>query len=133
VRLRCPASGPSPSVTCPCFNRLHQRPTNPAAVIDLTNQRALAAHPAATPAVQIAPAERFRPPPKKSLPLICQQPTVTIKPGELGKLDKALPQPRLARRLQTNPRAARRATASTSPNPNDASPTAAPPKPSSSP
>ena len=88
MRLQCPAAGPSPSVTCPRFNRLHPRPTGPATVVDLTDQRALAAHPAAKPAVQITPAERFRPPTKKSLPLICQQPTITIKPGELGKLDK---------------------------------------------
>ena len=88
VRLQCPAAGPSPSVTCPRFNRLHPHPTDPATVVDLTNPRALAAHPAGKPAVQITPAERFNPPPKQNLPLICQQPTITIKPGELGKLDK---------------------------------------------
>jgi len=88
IRLQCPAAGTSPSITCPRFTRLHP-PTRPApAVIDLTDRRAVAAHTAAKPTAQITQAERLHPPPKKELPQICQQPTITIHPGDLGKLDK---------------------------------------------
>jgi len=88
VRLQCPAAGPSPSITCPRFNRLHP-PARPApTVVDLTDRRSVAAHPAAKPATQIPPAERLRPPPKSELPRICQKPTLTIRPNDLGKLDK---------------------------------------------
>jgi hypothetical protein len=88
IRLQCPAAGPSPSITCPRFNRLHPPPRPAPTVVDLTNARAVAAHPAAKPAAQISPAERLRPPPKSELPKICRQPTITLRPGDLGKLDK---------------------------------------------
>ncbi|MDH6710187.1 hypothetical protein P3T27_006936 [Kitasatospora sp. MAA19] len=58
------------------------------AVVDLTNARSTAAHLAAKPSVQITPAERLRPPPGKDLPRICRKPTITVRPGDLGKLDK---------------------------------------------
>ncbi|MFF2627586.1 hypothetical protein ACFVUN_17665 [Kitasatospora griseola] len=89
IRLQCPAAGPSPSVTCPRFARLHSTPaTSGPAVIDLTNARSTAAHPSAKPAVQISPAERLRSPAPSELPRICRKPTVTLHPGDLGKLDK---------------------------------------------
>ena len=88
IRLQCPAAGPTPSITCPRFNRLHP-PSRPApGTIDLTNPRAVAAHPAAKPAAQIPTAERLKPPPPSELPRICRKPTITIHPGDLGKLDK---------------------------------------------
>ncbi|MHA6762460.1 hypothetical protein [Streptacidiphilus sp. PAMC 29251] len=88
IRLQCPAAGPSPSITCPRFNRLRP-PSRPApVVVDLTDRRAVAAHPAAKPAAQVTPDERLRPPPVKELPRICQQTTITVHPGDLGKLDK---------------------------------------------
>ncbi|MFJ7592057.1 hypothetical protein ACIQZO_32785 [Streptomyces sp. NPDC097617] len=36
----------------------------------------------------IPPAERLRALPKKELLRICQKPTITVRPGDLGKLDK---------------------------------------------
>ncbi|WP_431916404.1 hypothetical protein [Nonomuraea jabiensis] len=49
LRFQRPAAGTSPSVTCPRFDRLHQRrPSRPAAV-NLTDARQRAAHPAASP------------------------------------------------------------------------------------
>lgn len=88
IRLQCPASGPSPAVTCPRFNQVHHVPTPRPAVVDLTNKRAAAAHNAAKPTVPIPQGERLRPLPKDELPRICQKPTITIRPGALGKLDK---------------------------------------------
>ncbi|MEV4250257.1 hypothetical protein AB0J63_43490 [Streptosporangium canum] len=84
IRLQCPAAGTSPSVTCPRFDRLHQRgPSRPTAV-DLTDARQRAAHPAAKP--------RGLPPTPDhkagELPKICHQRTVTLHPGDLGHLDK---------------------------------------------
>ncbi|MGW3230234.1 hypothetical protein [Kitasatospora sp. NPDC001095] len=57
-------------------------------MVDLTSTRSTAAHLAAKPSVQIAPAERLRPPPVKDLPRICRKPTITVRPGDLGKIDK---------------------------------------------
>ncbi|MFE4976139.1 hypothetical protein ACFRAR_29060 [Kitasatospora sp. NPDC056651] len=88
VRLQCPAAGPSPSVTCPRFNRAHRPQAGPPTVVDLTSARSTAAHLSAKPSVQIAPAERLRPPPAKDLPRICRKPTITVRPGDLGKIDK---------------------------------------------
>ncbi|GAB2710480.1 hypothetical protein [Kitasatospora kifunensis] len=88
VRLQCPAAGPSPSVTCPRFNRLHHPAASVPAIVDLSNARSTAAHPSAKPSIQISPAERLRPPPKKELPRICRKPTITVRPGDLGKFDK---------------------------------------------
>ncbi|WP_449486081.1 hypothetical protein [Streptomyces avidinii] len=56
--------------------------------MDLTNRRATAAHTAAKPTVPIPQAERLRALPKKELPRICQKPTITVRPGDLGKRDK---------------------------------------------
>lgn len=56
--------------------------------MDLTNHRATAAHTAAKPTVPIPQAERLRPPATEELPRICRKPTLTVRPGDLGKLDK---------------------------------------------
>ncbi|MFJ7421744.1 hypothetical protein ACIQXD_24495 [Streptomyces uncialis] len=88
IRLQCPASGPSPSVACPRFNQNHRVPAPRSAVVDPTNRRATAAHSAAKPTVPIPQGERLRPLPKEELPRICQKPTITVRPGDLGKLDK---------------------------------------------
>ncbi|MCX5211156.1 hypothetical protein OG689_41940 [Kitasatospora sp. NBC_00240] len=88
IRLQCPAAGPSPSVTCARFNRLHRPEAGAPAVVDLTNARSTAAHPSAKPSIQISPAERLRPANKNELPRICRKPTITVHPGDLGKLDK---------------------------------------------
>ncbi|MEU8544060.1 hypothetical protein AB0C52_29380 [Streptomyces sp. NPDC048717] len=88
IRLQCPASGPSPAVSCPRFNQVHRVPAPRPAVVDLTNKRATAAHSAAKPTVSIPQSERLRPLPKSELPQICQKPTITIRPGDLGKFDK---------------------------------------------
>ncbi|WP_405692665.1 hypothetical protein [Streptomyces sp. NBC_00057] len=88
VRLQCPASGPSPAVSCPRFNQVHRVPAPRPAVVDLTDKRATAAHSAAKPNVPIPQGERLRPLPKSELPRICQKPTITVRPGDLGKLDK---------------------------------------------
>ncbi|MFG3001381.1 hypothetical protein [Streptomyces sp. NPDC048340] len=88
IRFQCPASGPSPAVVCARFNQVHQIPAPRPAVVDLTNRRATAAHTAAKPTVPIPQAERLRALPKKELPRICQKPTITVRPGDLGKLDK---------------------------------------------
>ncbi|MFB6904073.1 hypothetical protein ACFCWB_07355 [Streptomyces bacillaris] len=88
IRLQCPASGPSPAVSCPRFNQVHRVPAPRPAVVDLTNKRATAAHAAAKPTVPIPQGERLRPLPKGELPRICQKPTITVRPGDLGKLDK---------------------------------------------
>ncbi|MEV8341063.1 DUF5958 family protein [Streptomyces niveus] len=88
IRLQCPASGPSPAVACPRFSQVHQIPAPRPPVVDLTDRRATAAHTAAKPTVPIPQAERLRPLPKKELPRICQKPTITVRPGDLGKRDK---------------------------------------------
>ena len=56
--------------------------------MDLTNARSTAAHPSAKPSIPISPAERLRPPNKNELPRICRKPTITVRPGDLGKIDK---------------------------------------------
>ncbi|MEU3074257.1 hypothetical protein [Streptomyces laurentii] len=88
IRLQCPASGPSPAVSCPRFNQVHRVLAPRPAVVDLTSNRATAAHSAAKPTVPIPQGERLRPLPKGELPRICQKPTITVRPGDLGKLDK---------------------------------------------
>lgn len=90
IRVQCPAAGPSPSVTCSRFDQVHHMPVARPVTVDLTNRRATAAHPAAKPVVPIPAAERLRPPPVKELPRICSKPTLTIRPGDLGKNDKFL-------------------------------------------
>ncbi|MFJ5233168.1 hypothetical protein ACIQBJ_25145 [Kitasatospora sp. NPDC088391] len=88
IRFQCPAAGPSPSVTCARFNRLHRPQAGAPAVVDLTNMRSTAAHPSAKPSIQISPAERLRPPDRAELPRICRKPTITVRPGDLGMIDK---------------------------------------------
>ncbi|MGP3967387.1 hypothetical protein [Streptomyces sp. 6N223] len=88
IRLQCPAAGPSPSVTCPRFNQVHRITAPRPTVVDLTNPRATAAARAAKPTVPIPPAERVRPKPKGELPRVCQRTTITVHPGDLGKIDK---------------------------------------------
>ncbi|MFG1617856.1 hypothetical protein ACGFI3_34295 [Nonomuraea wenchangensis] len=84
LRFQCPAAGTSPSVTCPRFDRLHQRgPSRPAAV-DLTDARQRAAHPAAKPRI-LPPTPDHK---SGELPKICHQHTITLHPGDLGHLDK---------------------------------------------
>lgn len=88
IRLQCPAGGPSPAVVCPRFNQVHRVPAPRPAVVDLSDKRATAAHTAAKPTVPIPQGERLRPLPQAELPRICQKPTITVRPGALGKLDK---------------------------------------------
>ncbi|MFD7018523.1 hypothetical protein [Streptomyces sp. NPDC059928] len=88
IRLQCPASGTSPTVACARFNQVRGVPAPRPTTVDLTNRRATAAHPAAKPPVPIPPAERLRPLPASDLPRICQKPTITIHPGDLGSLEK---------------------------------------------
>lgn len=132
IRLQCPASGPSPAVTCPRFNHAHRVPAPQPAVVDLTNKRATAAHTAAKPTVPIPQGERLRPLPMSELPRICQKPTITVRPGGLGKLDNSArtaitstppgrtstgPSGRTSKVSTAEPRA----TASTSPTPRNGS------------
>jgi hypothetical protein len=88
IRLQCPAAGSSPSVACPRFNQVHRIPASRPTVVDLTNPRATAAASAAKPTVPIPPTERLRPKPNGELPRVCQRPTITVHPGDLGKIDK---------------------------------------------
>ncbi|WP_329020267.1 hypothetical protein [Streptomyces sp. NBC_00690] len=88
LRLQCPASGPSPGVAWPRFNQVHRIPAPRPAMVNLTNRRATTAHTAAKPTVPISQGERLRPLPEKELPRICQKPTITVRPGDLGKMDK---------------------------------------------
>ncbi|MEV4078055.1 hypothetical protein [Nonomuraea fuscirosea] len=84
IRFQCPAAGTSPSVTCPRFDRLHQRgPSRPTA-IDLTDARQRAAHSAAKPRV-LPPQPDLK---ADQLPKICSQHTITIRKNDLGHLDK---------------------------------------------
>ncbi|MEU1394045.1 MULTISPECIES: hypothetical protein [unclassified Nonomuraea] len=84
VRFQCPAAGTSPSVTCPRFDRLHQRGPSRPTTVDLTDARQRAAHPAAKPRV-LPPSPDHKP---GELPKICRQQTVTVSKGDLGHLDK---------------------------------------------
>ncbi|WP_433434922.1 hypothetical protein [Nonomuraea sp. CA-141351] len=84
VRFQCPAAGTSPSLTCPRFDRLHQRePSRPTAV-DLTDARQRAAHSAAKPRV-LPPQPDLK---ADELPKICHQHTITVRKDDLGHLDK---------------------------------------------
>jgi hypothetical protein len=88
IRLQCPAAGPWPTVSCARYNQVHRTPASRPVPVDLTNARATAAHTAAKPPVPIPQTERLRPPPADQLPKICQKPTITVRPGDLGKIDK---------------------------------------------
>ncbi len=72
----------------PRYNQVHHIPAPRSVVVDLTNPRSTQAHLAAKPTVPIPQAERLRPPPKNELPRICQRPTITVLPGDLGMIDK---------------------------------------------
>ncbi|MEU4230075.1 hypothetical protein AB0F17_37780 [Nonomuraea sp. NPDC026600] len=84
LRFQCPAAGTSPSLTCPRFDRLHQRGPSRSTAVDLTDARQRAAHLAAKP--------RGLPPQPDhktgELPKIRHQHTITLHPGDLGHLDK---------------------------------------------
>ncbi|MEV1001766.1 hypothetical protein [Nonomuraea sp. NPDC050202] len=84
VRFQCPAAGTSPSVTCPRFDRLHQRGPSRPAPVDLTDARQRAAHPAAKPRV-LPPQPDLK---TDQLPKICRQHTITVRKDDLGHLDK---------------------------------------------
>ncbi|MEO3875294.1 hypothetical protein ABGB18_41460 [Nonomuraea sp. B12E4] len=84
LRFQCPAAGTSPSVTCPRFDRLHQRGPIRATAVDLTDARQRAAHVAAKPRV-LTPAPDHK---TRDLPKICHQQTITLHPDDLGHLDK---------------------------------------------
>ncbi|MET7459623.1 hypothetical protein [Nonomuraea sp. NPDC005501] len=84
VRLQCPAAGTSPSLSCPRFERLHQRPGSRPAPVDLTDARKRAAHLSAKPRI-LPPAPDTKP---AELPKICRQHSVTLHPEDHGHLDK---------------------------------------------
>ncbi|MET8419818.1 SDR family oxidoreductase [Streptomyces sp. NPDC005134] len=78
IRLSCPATGTSPTVNCP------RRPTvgGPPRIVNLTDPRQRSTHPAARPTA-IAPLL-----PAGQRPDICHQKSITIRPGELGTMEK---------------------------------------------
>lgn len=88
IRLQCPAAGPSPAVSCARFHQVHQTAAAQPVTVNLTNPRAASAHTVAKPTVPIPADERLRPLPPEQLPKICRQPTATVRPGDLGKIDK---------------------------------------------
>lgn len=84
IRFQCPAAGTSPSVTCPRFDRLHQRGPSRPTTVDLTDARQRATHPAAKPRV-LSPSPDHK---TGELPKICRQHTITLSKDDLGHLDK---------------------------------------------
>lgn len=78
IRLACPAAGTSPTVNCP------RRPTAraPKRTVDLTDLRQTSAHPAARPTVIVTSAG------ESVLPDICRQQSITLRPGDLGTIEK---------------------------------------------
>ncbi|MFJ2774406.1 hypothetical protein [Streptomyces sp. NPDC087300] len=78
IRLACPAAGTSPTVNCP---RRHS-PHSPPRTLDLTDPRQRSTHPATRPTVIVASTQ------PDLLPDICRQQSITIRPGELGTLEK---------------------------------------------
>lgn len=80
IRLQCPASGPSPSVNCARRDRLRPRTptTMPARVVDLSEPQGRTTHAAARPTIHISEAERFTPPPEKTLPEVCCAGSITV-------------------------------------------------------
>ncbi|MFC5959198.1 hypothetical protein ACFP51_33670 [Streptomyces pratens] len=85
IRLHCPAAGPSPSVNCARRDRLRpQGPRTtgpPPAVLDISDARRRAAHPAARPTVQLAPADQ--------LPPACGKSAITVPADAAGDLKTA--------------------------------------------
>ncbi|MGX4731982.1 hypothetical protein [Kitasatospora griseola] len=144
IRLQCPAAGPSPSVTCPRFARLHSAPaTSGPAVIDLTNARSTAAHPRRSPPSRSAPPNasgrhrrtRYQGSaagrPSPSTPAIWANSTSSAKTGTTSAPPGTTPTGPSGPTTKAST-AAPRATASTSPSPRSVSLTAARHKPSSS-
>ncbi|MFE0102961.1 hypothetical protein [Streptomyces sp. NPDC059009] len=78
IRLACPAAGTSPTVNCP--RRTSTRP--PPRTIDLTDSRERSNHPAARPTVIATNT------PGGPLPDVCRQKSITIRPGDLGTMEK---------------------------------------------
>ncbi|MGW0825155.1 hypothetical protein [Streptomyces sp. NPDC002845] len=82
IRLQCPAAGPSPSVNCARRDRLRPRKPRtsgpPSAVVDFTDHRKRAAHPAARPTVQLPQDEWLTLPPADELPPVCSKSDITV-------------------------------------------------------
>lgn len=78
IRLACPAAGTSPTVNCP------RKPAalSPPRTLDLTDPRQRSTHPAVRPTVVVTPT------PPQELPDVCRQQSVTIRPGDLGTMEK---------------------------------------------
>ncbi|MEU5102055.1 hypothetical protein AB0H07_07150 [Streptomyces sp. NPDC021354] len=93
IRLHCPAAGPSPSVNCARRDRLrpqHPRTTGPPpAVLDISDARRRAAHPAARPTVQLPPDEWLTPPPADQPPPVCRKSAITVPANASGDLKTA--------------------------------------------
>ncbi|KUN06964.1 hypothetical protein AQI95_11950 [Streptomyces yokosukanensis] len=93
VRLQCPAAGPSPSVNCARRDRLRPRtpraPGPPSAVVDFSDRRQRAAHPAARPTVQLPQDEWLNPPAADELPLVCSKSDITVPADAAGHLKTA--------------------------------------------
>ncbi|MEV0530164.1 hypothetical protein AB0I66_42850 [Streptomyces sp. NPDC050439] len=78
IRLACPASGTAPTVNCPRRPTVHRPPRT----LDLTDPRQRSTHPAARPTVVVSGT------PPGRLPDICRQQSITIRPGDLGTMEK---------------------------------------------
>ncbi|MEV0115922.1 hypothetical protein AB0H77_22190 [Streptomyces sp. NPDC050844] len=78
IRLACPAVGTSPTVNCP----LRPSGSPPSRTLDLTDPRQIKAHPAARPTLIVTDTRRT------GLPDICRQQSITIRPGDLGTMEK---------------------------------------------
>ncbi|WP_155059770.1 hypothetical protein [Streptomyces blattellae] len=93
IRLQCPAAGPSPSVNCARRDRLRPRtartPGPPSAVVDFSDSRQRAAHPAARPTVQLPQDEWLNPPPADELPRVCSKSDITVPADASGDLKTA--------------------------------------------
>ncbi|MDK1348086.1 hypothetical protein QNO09_33360 [Streptomyces sp. 378] len=93
IRLQCPAAGPSPSVNCARRDRLRPRtprtPGPPSAVVDFSDRRQRAAHPAARPTVQLPQNEWLSPPPADELPRVCSKSDITVPADAAGDLKTA--------------------------------------------
>lgn len=134
IRLQCPASGPSPAVSCPRFNQVHLVPAPRPTVVDLTNKRATAAHSAAKPTVPTlkangcghcpraschgsarSPRSPSGPVPSASSTSSARTGTTSTPPGRMPTVQSG----QISRASTAGPRA----TASTSPTPPSGSPT----------
>ncbi|WP_042176178.1 hypothetical protein [Streptomyces sp. NBRC 110035] len=91
IRLQCPAAGPSPSVNCARRDRPRtpRTPGPPSAVVDFSDSRKRAAHPAARPTVQLPQDEWLSPPPADELPRVCSKSDITVPADAAGDLKTA--------------------------------------------